>query len=373
MNLYDLNTGDEMVDVNSTSTIIKKITDTISSREKTVNIPTKSLNINGIAVADSFDKYLNNEYLSSGQFKEALKSPLHYDFSVKNKSENERIKGKKDYFELGTFIHQCILEPTKFKRAIVEPSYSLSSHEGVDKGIKFWSEKLKEKCLENGKKHYLVLQKIKNETIDKYGDISKKDVKVKYLNKIISYTNIVVVSEENFFKIQQIKQNIDNYSNGVIYKLFKHSKREISFYAEIDGLKLRVRPDAIQFEENIGINAILSVKSSAVDDLGAFYKQASKMNYDLSEYMYQKVISEVSGRDFSHTITLFIQSVAPFGVALLIWNNEDINMGKNKFEMAKETVLNYKAGIFKDIGFEVYSEPENMGIIEMDLPKYYKN
>ena len=49
---------------------------------------------------------------------------------------------KKDYFILGEFIHQAILEPGKFSRVIVEPDYKQNSKKGLLSLISFWEDKI---------------------------------------------------------------------------------------------------------------------------------------------------------------------------------------------------------------------------------------
>ena len=48
---------------------------------------------------------------------------------------------------------------------------------------------------------------------------------------------------------------------------------EVSFYGrdEETGLDVRVRPDYFNVEENIGVNAVISFKTTRADDLGKFY------------------------------------------------------------------------------------------------------
>ncbi len=368
IDLQTLKAGGELV--NDKLPAIQKIVNTVGSRIKTVNIPTDSLNFRGRAVQDSFEKYLDNEYNSSSLFKEAYKTPFHYFYALNDKSELEKAKGANPSFKIGTFIHQCILEPSKFKRAIVEPFYSLASLEGCSKGVEFW-----ENLIYNNSSDVLseekILQDIKQIAIDECGRFESMACKKVYLKKLVDYSGVQTVSELDYYKIGIIKRHIDMYSDGIIYDIFKHSKREISMYADIEGIKHRIRPDGLQFSENIGLDCILSVKSSQMEDLRSFYAQAAKLHYDLSEYMYQHVASHVTGRNFSNTITLLLQTVPPFAVALLIWSDEDIEVGRYKYSQARETIKSIQEGNIP-IGYETYAEPGHRGIIEMRLPDWNK-
>lgn len=354
---------------------IDAITQHILSGAKPKHIYTKSLNQNGKVVQDSMEKYLSNESLSSSMLKDALKTPLHLKFGLDgDKNKLEKMQGEKSYFNIGTYLHQCILEPTKFTRAIVEPKHSLSSSEGVENLIKFWEGKIEEfgKGL-NEKGEEITAQEaldLAMDDVDALGlSIEKQDGKKRYYHSLKAFSGMQAVTEENYFKIQILKKHYDNYGGGILKRLLLHSKREISVYAEDQnsGLNLKVRPDALQFKENIGVDAIISIKSTSKEDLNEFFKHAANLHYDLSEGMYQHVVSNATGRDFNTTITIMLQTVAPFAIAVLVWSPEDIETGKYKFRSALEiTERAIKEDRFQ--GFDTYAQPDDMGLIQLNLP-----
>ena len=340
------------------------------------HIYTADLNVNGIAVQDSMEKYLGTDALQSSHLKNALKTPLHLGFSMDDdKKELEAIQGEKAYFKLGEYLHQCILEPTKFGRVIVEPKNSLASKEGVNNLIGFWKSEIEKQGfgIDENDEEIMVEQAYAiaiSKVIDAGMDLNKQDGRKEHYRNLMALSGLEAVSEEHYLKIQILKKHYENYGDGLVGDLLKHSKREISFYQKTDdGLDLKVRPDAIQFEENIGVNAIISIKSTACEDLRAFEYHAAKLNYDLSEGMYQDVISKVTGRDFNTTIMIMLQTVAPFGIAVLVWSAEDIEMGKYKFrsglQIAKESI---EKNIFK--GYESFADDNNRGMIDMQLPQW---
>jgi hypothetical protein len=341
------------------------------------HIYTADINKKGLAVQDEMDKYLSNEALSSGMLKEALKTPMHFSFSLDgDKSELQKLQGEKGHFNLGNYLHQAVLEPRKFSRAIVEPSYSLASGEGVKVGTEFWENTIKEQGYgfdesENQLTPCEVLQMSLDAVKNAGLDINKQDGKKAYLKGLKTLSGLESVTEENFFKIKILKKHYEQYGGGILKRLLTHSKREISLYATdaITGLDVKVRPDAMQFKENIGVDAIISVKSSGIEDLRAFYHQAAKMHYDLSEGMYQEVATQVTGRDFNTTIMIMLQTVAPFAVAVLVWSPEDIETGKHKYRtginIAKEALdKNYFPG------YDSFAESGNFGLIQMTLPRW---
>ncbi|MDV4025574.1 hypothetical protein CMT52_14660, partial [Elizabethkingia anophelis] len=342
---------------------------------KNQHIYTKDLNVDGIAVQDSMEKYLETDALQSSHLKKALITPLHLSFSLDDdRAELEKLKGKKDYFELGTFLHQCILEPTKFSRVIVEPKYSLSSNEGVLSLTKFWEQTIEKQGFGiNSQGEQISVQDSFSEAMNdvaKLGlSVDKIDGKKVYLQSLKVLSGLEPVSEEHSMKIKILKKYYENYGGGILKDILKHSKREISFYTEEDGIKLKVRPDAIQFEENIGVNAIISIKSTACEDFQAFCYNAAKLHYDLSEGMYQDVVSKVTGRDFNTTIMIMLQTVEPFGVAVMVWSAEDIETGKYKFRTALQIAKECQEKNYYP-GYEAFAEEGCFGLIQMQLPQW---
>ncbi|TDE53789.1 PD-(D/E)XK nuclease-like domain-containing protein [Flavobacterium sp. GT3P67] len=349
----------------------------IKSGVKPQHVYTESLNVDGLVVQDAMEKYLDNDSLSSSMLKAALKTPLHFEFAKsEDKEELEKIKGTPACFNLGTFLHQAILEPTKFERVIIEPNYALNSNEGCAKMIEYWETFFTQRGFgyigEEEVKAADIIDHCQNQVTELLElKLDKIDGKRAYIKVFESCSGVEAVTQENFIKIQILKKHYEVYGGGILKKLLHHSKREISMYHTDSntGLDLKIRPDAIQFEENIGVNAIISVKSSGIEDLKAFYYQAAKLHYDLSEGMYQEVATKATGRDFNTTIMVMLQTVAPYAIAILVWSAEDIEMGKHKFHFA---LNNAKEIIEKESvkGYEVFSEEDNLGLIQMFLPSW---
>lgn len=334
---------------------IKTITEyLLSNPTPSGNIASATLRDNGSVVQDSMEKYLDSDALSSSMLKAAFKTPLDFRFSLSEDKEELERMNKRQSFELGTFLHQCILEPTKFSRAIVEPDFKLSSHEGCDVGIAFYEGLCQEKGIPYPVVPYESLQTKKN-----------------YIEQLKRVADVQPVTEEHFLKIKILKKRVETYAGGIIKRLMLHSKREVSvYYREPEtGLNLKVRPDALQFSENIGVNAIISIKSTSCENLEAFFAHAAKLHYDLSEGMYQEVVSAATGRDFNTTIMIMLQTVAPYHIAVLVWKPEDIEMGKYKFRNAlhdAQVILETDSAQ----GYDVFSEDGDLGLINMELPRW---
>ena len=85
--------------------------------------------------------------------------------------------------------------------------------------------------------------------------------------------------------------------------------------------------------------------------------------------MYLEVAEAATGRPFTATIMIVVQTVPPFAVAALVWDGEDLEIGKYKYHQSLLTVSDcIESGKYP--GFDVYAEQGNMGFIDMKQPTW---
>ena len=323
--------------------------DFIEWREK--HLPKKicldELSVNGRVVRDDMKTYLADKNIGSSTLKEVLKTPRHFYYEF----EQEFTPKPKECFELGTFAHLAFLEPEKFDRVRVAPECSLSTKDGVIRMIEFY-------------------QMQNDGCIDFPSDAKMAELKdiLKTEKERCEYQ---IIKPEHNEIIRALSKNYHWYAGGIIQKILKGAMAEVSFYGvdEATGLGVKVRPDYFNIEENIGVNAVISLKTTRADNLGKFYYDAARLKYELTEGMYQEVMSNVTGRKFNVTITLMLQTVPPYDVAVLWWSPDDISLGKYKYRNAITTV----AECFENKwfpGFDSHAEEGSCGIIDMKLPAW---
>jgi hypothetical protein len=194
--------------------------------------------------------------------------------------------------------------------------------------------------------------------------------KKEYIDALKVSADLESVTEKEMTIIKALELNAKTYGNGIIYKLARHAHRECSAYLkDFDGtgIPLKVRPDMLQFKENIGVDAIISVKSTSSENIEKFFYDTAKYQYELSEGMYSEVLSRVTGREFRSVITIMYQTVEPWGVAVFWWTAEDIELGRHKFLQAFQTL---KETVENELwpGYDIYAEQDHFGIIDMQLP-----
>ena len=332
-----------------------------NSHKPPVNIDLKELSVNGLVKRDPMEMYLKSKHISSSNLKNALKTPRSFYYDYERVFEEK----EKPCFQLGTFAHMAFLEPRLFELVKVEPKCNQSSKDGVIVMIKFYNE-----LLSNDKNYVpdveeeMPSEKWNFSDLKDYRDYKKQ----KCLDLGYSF-----ISEDMSMIIKALERNYYWYGDGIIPQLLKGAYSEVSFYGkdEETGLDVRVRPDYFNVEENIGVNAVISFKTTRADDLGKFYYDCAKLKYELSEGMYQEVMSSITGRNFNVTIMIMLQTVEPFDVAVLFWSPDDLVNGKYKYHYALSIVKDcFEKKWFP--GYDANAEEGARGIIDMQLPEWSK-
>lgn len=332
-----------------------------NSHQPPINIDLKELSVNGVVKRDPMEMYLKSKHISSSNLKNALKTPRSFYYDYERVFEEK----EKPCFQLGTFAHMAFLEPRLFELVKVEPKCSQSSKEGVVGMIKFYN-----KLLSNDKNYVPdVEEEIPSERWN-FSDL--KDFRDYKKQKCLDL-GYSFISEDMSMIIKALEKNYYWYGGGIIPQLLKGAFSEVSFYGkdEETGLDVRVRPDYFNVEENIGVNAVISFKTTRADDLGKFYYDSAKLKYELSEGMYQEVMSGITGRNFNVTIMIMLQTVEPYDVAVLFWSPDDLANGKYKYHYALSIVKDcFDKNWFP--GYDAKAEDGARGIIDMQLPDWSK-
>ena len=329
----------------------------VNASDDRIEINCEELSVNGTVVQDDMNVYLGTKAVSNSALKEALKSPLHYHFYMNDRTE----KKDKSHFELGTFAHMAFLEPERFDLCVEEPDASLSSKDGVNTLIEFWK----------GLSNIVQLNDAKTWVKQEGYDMDKIDGLKAYYRKLKALNKHMAVSESDAIIIKWLKRHYDTYGGGILRKIFKGAKAEVSMYGTDPetGLKVKIRPDAINIEENIGVNAIISVKTTRASTKGKFEMDCASYGYHIGEGMYQKVASQITGRNFNVTIMVMLQTEAPYLPAVYWWSPEDLHLGKLKYDLGMITIAEaMERGIYP--GFDAYAESGHQGIIQMHLPSW---
>lgn len=320
--------------------------------DKPKRVHNYKLSLNGKVRQDAMSSYLADSSDYSGALKEILKTPRHY--LIEKRSELPEPDAS--HFDLGTFIHSAFLEPKMFSKVLVEPKYSRATIEGCKSLIYFYWEVLS----------------TYGEDVSTWRLPQLKELLAE-LERKAKTEGFTFVSEDDTKIINCIRATYKMYGDGMLKRFFKYLKPECSMYG-VDpstGIKVKIRPDALMLEENFGFNGIVSMKSTSAASLEAFCSDCAKFKYELAEGMYLDVASHVTGRQFTATVMIMIQTVAPYCIAAWYWDAEDLQVGKYKYRQALD-LLQQCRETNEWLGFDCRAEDGNHGFIEMKLPNYVK-
>jgi len=226
-------------------------------------------------VKDTFEEYLGKkDHVSASDIKNFLKSPRYYYYERNEKVE----KSTGRHFNIGSGLHELILEPQLFKtNYVVYPKVDARTKEGKQQIAEF------------------------NKTSG---------------GKTILY-------EDEMEMIRLISENA--LKNNSLVELMKDSHREVSCYTidEITGLKIRLRPDILS-----------STKSTIVDIKSCLDSSARKFKSDVFTYSYS--LSAAYYCDFigrENYIFAACSKTAPYEVALYGLNDEMYDYGREQYRM----------------------------------------
>lgn len=317
-------------------------------------VSTRALSVNGQVVHDRMDKYLADPGESSSLLKKAMESPRAY-YLDRTRALLEK-EGR--HFTFGTFAHSAILEPSLFAKVHVMPDADRTTKEGCMSLLHYYGD--------------LIAQTVPVDAITR---------PIADLRKMIKAMEATAAEEGHEFVKQSDRQIIDvlfgefnSYGGGILPRLMQYAQTETSMYGDdpATGLRVKIRPDGLLLEENFGLNAVLSVKTTSAKNLRAFMADCAKYRYELAEGMYLDVASEITGRAFTATLMLVVQSVEPYQIALLCWDAEDLAIGKAKYRKAIDTVAKCRAEN-RWPGFDAEAEDGTFGLLRAKMPKYIVN
>lgn len=306
---------------------------------------------NGTVIKDDFVSYLSNaDFFSTGPFaKLANGTPLDFMYETTDalKAEIEKYKDRSS-FELGTFTHEAVLEPEKWDSVVCEPKANRASHDGLNSLIDFWE---------------IQAYAARSASID----TMKTDAKKEYINTLISASGKRAIEFKDALIVQRLHERWRVYQNGLWAGILDAAHKEVSIYCnDFMGLPMRVRPDGLLFADQIGVNAIVSVKTTAEKSVNGYARQCRSFGYDIKEAAYQKIVSQVTGLDFSTTIMIVLSTAEPFHIGVFILNDGEMEAASQSFAIA---VDHAKHCIAMDSypGWEIKADVGDLGLIDLNL------
>lgn len=243
-----------------------------------------------IEVMSNEEYHNKREYLSSSTVKTLLKNP--YEFLHPKRRESKA-------FSIGSATHSLILEPHKFNdEFVVAPEINKRTKAGREEFALFEKENAN-KCV-----------------------LSKEEYQT---SKSMSDAVLATPEVRNILK------------NGIA---------ECSFFSEIDGVKVKCRPD--YYREDIGL--IIDVKTVQDASPDAFIKDVANFGYFIQAQFYMDVLESL-GYPAKKFLFLVVEKKEPFMVGLYELDVASLEFGGDEYQRAfaiYKEIDKYKLPIYKD-------------------------
>lgn len=144
--------------------------------------------------------------------------------------------------------------------------------------------------------------------------------------------------------------------------------REVSVFAEIDGVPVRARFDALSDETRNGIYAVdLKTAEDATPD--GFTKSVKNWGYDVQEGHYEVVYTAATGKHIDRFLFPVVEKKPPFEVAVHELPEMWVAMGRRKAEEARRIYAECMAsGVWPGYATDVQIlEPPAWAVIEYEM------
>ena len=239
-------------------------------------------------IQDTNEEYHSyTEYIGSSGLKMIHKKSVYHYLTSK-------LFEPTDAMRLGTAVHTALLEPDNFDdEVVVLPELNLRTKAGREERDKIM------------------------------GNLQKGQVAIK---------------QSDLETIQAIKRNFDN--DRLANALINDSVIEASHYGEIQGIKIRCRPDAYLPDKGI----ISDIKTCADNSPKAFKSSVYNLGYHIQAVFYCEALKKITGKEFNPLNFRFIavETTYPFSCEVYALDEREIEAGYNAMKKAWDEWKVYK-------------------------------
>lgn len=234
-------------------------------------------------------EYHSRPELSCSQLKTLLKNPYEYIMGIKPESTKN--------MDFGSCVHKLILEPQDFdKEFAISPKFDL--RKTADKEAKQAFETL---------------------------NIGK-----------------TLMSKDDYQNAQQCAE----IALQIAGKFFKDGVAENSYFSEIDGIKVKCRPD--YYIENLGL--VVDVKTTQDASPDGFTRSIANFGYHIQAAFYSDVLQSL-GKPVNKFLFVAIETKEPFMVGLFTLDDVGMDFGRNEYKRAFDIyrrIDEFNAPVYKD-------------------------
>lgn len=264
--------------------------------------------------------HANIEYVGSSTLKLYKRSPLHKKQGI---AETEALI-------FGGAYHCLILEPESF----LDTYYIFDDRYEIQELMQTYSNP-------RGTKKYKEF---------------KEDELLKAVGKI-------VIPIDDFLVMKEMRKVL--FSHRWIYLTFKYGQNELSHYTELNGVKVKIKPDSL----HIKTKKIVDLKTTTDASLDAYYHEAVRRCYHISGALYCDIVEEIYNSVAAFDFYLVVQEKSPpFAVAIYKVTYNFLAIGRYEYELClQQHKYCEETGIYR--GYEVFAN-NKYGIVDLGFPPY---
>ena len=288
---------------------------------------------NAIVNDDSNEAYHGNkDYIGSTSVKLYKKSPLHY---KTHKVETSPA------LEFGTLYHTFVLEPDKFKEEYYLFDDSIICEELVSGA--YFDDKGKQIFAKSPR--------------------ANKIYKEWFANQMIICNDRKMVGNEELEMIKKMKDTL--FSHPYARYLLTGGISELSHYTELNGVKVKVRPDHMFRKKKICVD-LKTAKSAKHDE---FPRAAYDLGYHVSAAMYSDVLEQIYTPGEPWTFFFVVQEKTfPYAFNIFKSSPQFMSIGQYEYEILLEQ---HRYCLENDDyrGYQVFAD-NKFGIQGLEIPAY---
>lgn len=160
-----------------------------------------------------------------------------------------------------------------------------------------------------------------------------------------------IISEQDLAEIKAMREQLEK--TEIVKRINAFNLvQEQPFYAEIDGYKVKCKPDGLQLNRGKnGEHLIIDWKTT--DDLKYIERTIIKYGYDVQAALYCEIISKLNEGKETNMLFIFQEKSAPYDVlpVLIKWTGDTMFNGKRKWrEYAQQAKQCFETNIWPSAG-----------------------
>lgn len=262
----------------------------------------------------------HTDYMSASDLKLVKRSPMHLD---------KREEKESDALNFGRALHEFVLQPELFKQTHI--LYDEAMRPEQDKGI---TSKLNQQWKQG-------------------------------MYQLAHDKDLSIINKGQLQMVEDMKAHL--MSHFYARHLLTKGTPEASFFSELDGVKVKCRPDNWAVNAKTGKNVIIELKTITDASEDKFKRDLVTYNYHLSLAFYIDIVEKVTGKP-SDYIFIVIEKEPPYGFNIFRPSDQMIACGRYEYEVLLNLYKQCReAESFP--GYGVWTD-NNYDVKEIDLPVY---